>query len=190
MRGRRLERALLWRYLRFQGFEYCSLWRGSQPDGGWAIRGTAVAEIEGRPVEARYRVICDAGWRTMTAHVGVVSSEQKRALRLRAEHGRWFGDGEEVPGFAGCIDIDLGLGASTNTLPIRRFGLEVGEARDLTAAWVRFPDLSLQPLPQRYTRLSDGLYRYESVGTGFTADLEVDDLGLVTIYPGWCERVP
>jgi hypothetical protein len=36
-----------------------------------------------------------------------------------------------------------------------------------------------QPLSQRYTRLTNNSYRYES-NTGFTAEIVVDDLGLVT----------
>ena len=44
---------------------------------------------------------------------------------------------------------------------------------------------SIQPLSQRYTRVSQHCYRYES-DTGFAAVLDVDDDGLVTSYPkGW-----
>jgi hypothetical protein len=186
--GRRFRRALLWRYVRDEGLEYCSLWE--LPDGGgWALRGTAVVSYGGRPTEVRYRVVCDRAWRTRSVHVGVVSGEDKASLRLRADEGRWFAGDREVPQYAGCVDVDLGIGASTNTLPIRRLGLEVGQAREIEAAWVRFPDLSLEPLAQRYTRLSERRYRYESIESGFTADLEVDDLGLVLVYPGWCEVV-
>ena len=85
--------------------------------------------------------------------------------------------------------MDLGIGASTNTLPMRRLSLPVGGATEVHAAWVRFPDLELERLPQRYTRLADRRYRYESLDSGFTAELDVDDLGLVVLYPGWCERV-
>ena len=85
--------------------------------------------------------------------------------------------------------MDLGIGASTNTLPIRRLDLEVGEAAEIVAAWVRFPELSLEPLPQRYTRLAEDRFRYESLDSGFTAEILVDDLGLVVHYTGWCERV-
>ena len=35
------------------------------------------------------------------------------------------------------------------------------------AAWVRFPDLTLQPLPQEYIRLADRQYRYSSRSGAF-----------------------
>jgi uncharacterized protein len=183
----------MWRSLQEPGLEYCGLWRYPLPDAtetGWALRGTAVVDYQGRPTEVRYRVICDERWLTRSVHVGVVQGERKRALRLRPNRdGRWFAGQDEVPQYRGCIDVDLGIGASTNTLPIRRLGLAVGDSAEIRAAWVRFPDLELAVLPQRYTRLAEDRYRYESLDSGFTADLVVDDLGLVVHYPQWCERV-
>jgi len=66
--------------------------------------------------------------------------------------------------------------------------LEVGESRDVVAAWLKFPHLGLQILSQRYTRLDSQLYLYQT-SAGFSADLLVDDLGLITLYPGGWERV-
>jgi hypothetical protein len=40
---------------------------------------------------------------------------------------------------------------ATNTLAIRRLSLEVGSSESIIAAWVKFPDLTVQPLSQRYT---------------------------------------
>jgi len=76
---------------------------------------------------------------------------------------------------------------ATNTLPIRRLNLEVGQSQQVTAAWLKFPELKLEILFQLYTRLSPQRYRYQS-GTSFSAELLVDDLGLVTVYPGGWER--
>jgi uncharacterized protein len=184
---------VLWRSLLEAGLEYCGLWRYPVPDSpapGWALRGTAVAEYQGVPTEVRYRVVCDHRWNTLSVRVGVVQEGRKRSLRLRPSgDGRWLSGDEDVEQYRGCTDVDLGIGASTNTLPIRRLGLSEGQSASIDAAWVRFPDLQLERLPQRYTRLAGDRYRYESLDSGFTADLEVDDLGLVVNYPGWCERV-
>ena len=77
---------------------------------------------------------------------------------------------------------------ATNTLPIRRLALPVGKTEAVTAAWVKFPDLEIQPLAQRYTRLGENRYRYES-DTGFSVEIELDEMGLVTLYPGGWERL-
>lgn len=93
-------------------------------------------------------------------------------------------DKHERPDLAGCIDIDLSITPATNTLPIRRLGLAVGASAEVTAAWVRFPALIVAPLRQRYTRLAPDRYRYESLESGFTTELTVDDQGLIAHYPG------
>jgi uncharacterized protein len=46
----------------------------------------------------------------------------------------------------------------------------------------------VEPLSQRYTRIGKDTYRYES-NTGFSAEITVDDHGLVTSYPGGWERI-
>jgi hypothetical protein len=118
----------------------------------------------------------------------VTRSGQQQTLSLQPRSdGRWFLNGQPVDGVDGCIDIDLGITPATNTLPIRRLNLAIGQSADVVATWVRFPSLAVEPLSQRYTRLSRDRYRYES-DTGFTTELEVDDDGIVTTYEGGWER--
>jgi hypothetical protein len=62
-----------------------------------------------------------------------------------------------------------------------------GAASSIIAAWVKFPDLTVQPLSQRYTQVAQNTYRYAS-NTGFSAEIVVDDLDLVTAYPSGWER--
>jgi len=158
---------------------------GWQPDQR-ELAGTVVGVIEGRPAVVTYRVTCDAAWRTLAVRTSVDISgppggEPVRTLDLRVDdQQRWRLGNQEVASVRGCVDVDLGISPVTNTLPIRRLGLAVGDSREVTAAWVRYPDLHLQPLRQRYTRLAEDRYRYES--PGFAAELTVDELGIVRRY--------
>lgn len=56
-----------------------------------------------------------------------------------------------------------------------------------------FPNLTISPAQQRYTCLESGpdggRYLYESVTSGFKAELTVDVDGLILDYPGVWERV-
>jgi hypothetical protein len=183
---KQLERIVLWRGLYRPGAEYCGLWRN---DGGWHLAGTVVAILDSHPAEVRYAVTCDVSWNTRVVSVGLTSGAVERSLELRTDdQQRWWKAQDELAGVRGCLDIDLGATPATNTLPIRRLELPIGRSADVTAAWVKFPDLTVQPLDQRYTRLSERRYRYESGGGSFQAEVEVDDLGLVTRYEGGWER--
>ena len=77
----------------------------------------------------------------------------------------------------------------TNTLPIRRSPLAIGETRRFKMAYI--PATSLEPFAteQIYTRLSERVYRFETADGSFTADIGVDEDGFVTDYPGLFERV-
>jgi hypothetical protein len=98
----------------------------------------------------------------------------------RDQDGRWWRDGAESEEVRGTVDVDLGFTPATNTLPIRRLGLEVGELAHLDAVWVRFPEMKVEVLTQTYERLGDRMYRYTS--PGFQRDIEVDDAGVVIRY--------
>jgi hypothetical protein len=173
---------VLWQRIDVAGVEHFRLWMDRD---GPRLEGTVIAVHEGAPLSLRYEVSCSRAWETRSASIGLSAGDATRELRLAAE-------GPGVAGLAGCADVDVSLTPSTNTLPIRRLGLldlAVGESREVTAAWVRFPALSVEPLPQRYTRLAARRFRYESGGGAFRADLEVDDLGLVVSYPPFWRRV-
>jgi hypothetical protein len=177
-------RAVGWRRVGEFGAECCALGREGTD---WWLAGTAVATLDGVPAAARYTVRCDAAWRTRAVAVTVSTGLSDRSLRLEVgDDGVWRRDGRPLPELDGCVDVDLGVTPATNTLPIRRLGLAVGAQAEVVAAWVRFPDLSISPLRQRYTRLDADRYRYESGDDAdtFRSELEVDDLGLVQRYEG------
>lgn len=161
---------VLWE-LSGEGAELCRL---EDAEPGFRLAGTAIVAEAGVPYFIEYAVGVDAEWRTRS--VDVTCNEV--TIELTADGaGNW-----SAPGFDGCIDVDLGFTPATNTLPIRRLGLAVGEAADLDVTWLRFPELELKRMTQRYERLADDRYRYSS--PGFTAELRVDENGLVLEYEG------
>jgi hypothetical protein len=182
-----LIRTGLWQWLQGTGLERFQLLRAA---GKWILRGTILTLAEFAPAEACYEIICDQSWHTRSADISVQDSDGERMVRILNERGHWYENGQANETVNGCIDIDLGWTPSTNTLPIRRLRLEVGQSSGpVTAAWVRFPELTLQPLPQEYQRLAAQQYRYSSRGGAFVAELSVDDEGLVLNYEGFWQRV-
>jgi uncharacterized protein len=167
--------AVVWE-LPGEGAEHCTLER---TDGGFRLTGTAVVAEQGAPYLVGYAVEADAEWRTRSTVVRCNGSR----LELAADAaGGW-----SLPALEGCLDVDLGFTPSTNTLPIRRLGLEIGDAADIDAAWLRFPALKFERLSQRYERLAEDRYRYSS--PGFQADLVVDAHGLVVEYEGFWRAI-
>jgi hypothetical protein len=105
-------------------------------------------------------------------------------------HAHWGEiNGARRPELDGCIDVDLPCTPFTNTLPIRRVPLDIGQSLDLTAVYIDVETLDVQPDRQRYTRLDTHRWRFEQPDTGFVEEFDVDRHGLVRDYPSLFRRV-
>jgi hypothetical protein len=178
--------AVLWRSLNSVGAEYFDLWKVKS---GWLLRGRGTRVHRGVPLGFDYDITCDGDWETrqVDVHVGMPSRERSLYLKVDSKR-RWLVDGRgEQVDLRGCHDVDLLWTPATNMLPIKRLSLKVGQSNEVVAAWIRFPELEVRRLKQKYSRLGQTRYRYES-GTGFAAELEVDSHGLVVDYPGGWKR--
>ena len=173
--------AILWRRLDRPGHDSARL--GAARDG-WELAGVAVFAEGGQPCRLDYRIACDTAWRTRSARVEGWLGVDSVSVVLEVDgERRWRVDGRERPEVEGCIDVDLQFTPATNLLPIRRLDLAIGGAADVRAAWLRFPELVLAPLEQRYVRLERDAYRYESAGGRVVRELRVSAAGFVTHYP-------
>ena len=159
------------------GSEICVLERAGR---GWRFRGTVLSHEANEPIELRYAVTVDAAW--ATTDVEVLVSFAGGDFREPVEIGSLWTGKERPPGFEGCVDVDLSFTPATNTLPIRRLGLGVGEEREIAVAWLVWPELRFERAVQRYARLREDRYRYRQ--DDFEAELEVDEDGLVLEYEG------
>ena len=176
-----------WRPCEGVGLEHLDL----RPAGDMiSVRSIVVGERGGRPFGVTYGLSLRADWTVM--RLDLVATDG-RGLSLRSDGGgRWTdGDGEAIPVLDGCIDIDLAGSPFTNTLPIRRdVRLRTGNAIRCRMAYVPFDTFAPLVDDQIYTALDAGRrYRYEAADGTFTAEIAVDEDGLVTDYPGLFTRV-
>ncbi|WP_412024878.1 putative glycolipid-binding domain-containing protein [Burkholderia cepacia] len=175
-------RCVAWQVVQtWQAAEWCRL---VESRTGIDLSGSVSGAIDGTPFRIDYAIACGTDWLTRSARViRWVGTQPPRQLDIACEGGRWTIDGVDTSALAGATDIDLGFSPSTNTLPIRRLALAVGDSATIRTAWLRFPNFDLVRGEQRYTRTARHVYRYES-GT-YAADIAIDDAGLVTDYDEW-----
>jgi len=87
-----------------------------------------------------YFVRADSAFRTREVRLEYVGGP---LLHVESDGiGKWYDviGNRELPNLADCIDVDIGITPATNTLPIKRLSLGVGESRDIAAAYVPLPD--------------------------------------------------
>ncbi len=153
------------------------------------LRGSTTAWEGASAWSVGYLIELDEQWRTR--RVSATARVANHDLVLSAERldgDRWLVDGERQPDLDGCVDIDFESSVVTNTLPVHRLGLPMGEAVSVPAAFVRTDDLRLERIEQTYCRKPDGPgehnFDYESSTFGFACSLAYDEAGLVLQYPG------
>ncbi len=181
-----LRKSIRWRSLVHDGLEEMRI--SEWPDG-LKVRSAIVGEAGGTRYGVLYEISLKPDW-TFDAVLLQRTDGVINALR-RGDDGAWLDlQAQPLPGLDGCVDIDFEMTPLTNTLPIRRAPLAVGETRRFRIAYI--PATTLNPLAteQFYTRLDERTYRFETADGSFTADITVDEDGLVVDYPGLFERVP
>ena len=109
----------------------------------------------------------------------VITSESTGSVEL--DHPG--GDGS---GLSDARDIDLALSPLTNWMPARRFD---SGSHDFVMAFVEVPSLRVVADRQRYTWVSPGVVRYESIDGTFSAEISLDEDGFVVSYPQIARRV-
>ena len=169
-------------------------WTGWDGDGhellrlGWESGGWTADGVVSGDDAIHYVLRMDAGWRLR--QFLLFRDDVEPDLWLGVDPGGRWGEvnGARRPELDGCIDIDLSCTPFTNSLPIRRLGLEVGATTEMLVARVDHETLGVVRERQRYTRLADRRWRYWDE-SGFTAELDVDHDGLVLDYPDLFRRL-
>lgn len=170
---------------------------------GWQLRGkirnSRPNDLVDSPFEGLYQVDLDENWRTRMATVQLVRGHRSAEMKIRVdEAGRWRDlDERHLETLDGLEDIDLFLTPATNTIPIRRLALEIGQAGHVPAALIQLDAndrLFATRLDQRYERHDETTYRYLSFDddgrVAFTAELKVDGEGVIERYGDLWETAP
>lgn len=178
-------RRILWKGIYYNTLEYLHI----QSDTAHLIEGNITGMVNEQPLHVRYTIETNSQWEMSSVHVTVLEHAEKELQFMRRD-GRWHDKQGTIHAiFDGCVDIDISLTPFTNTLPINRLKLLVGASEEIAVLYFDLPSMDVKPARQRYTRLAEDRYRYESLSSGFTAEIVVDEGGLVMHYPEIWERI-
>ncbi|MEM8530315.1 MAG: putative glycolipid-binding domain-containing protein [Chloroflexota bacterium] len=149
---------------------------------------------DAHPFHLQYIVQCGSDFQLHIAELQIHTPNKRNLSLIRSPAGDWIDvDGNVLTDLHGCSEIDIEVSPFTNTLPIRRLALRPGQSTEIYVAYIAIPALDVRPERQRYTFLAETnttqLYRYESLTSGFTAEIVVDHNGLIIEYPGIFTRV-
>jgi uncharacterized protein len=182
-----MKKQIVWKGLFQQMMEYCNV---ETTETDIRIDGTIVGFGEDIPFSISYDIITDRLWQVTALEMAVEKAGEYSWISLQRDpDGKWTQSGHARPEWAKCIDIDISLTPLTNTLPINRLQLEPNDRREIDVLYINIFKDEIKPVKQFYTKLGDDLYKYEGVFRDFTADIKVDEDGLVVDYPTLFSRI-
>ena len=181
-----MQHNILWTGIEYYSLENCLV--QSSPSGV-KIQSTIIGLYEDEIYHAEYTLHTNSQWLTTMASIVCRHADVIQTLQLhRNPDGNWQLNGNEIPALNDCMDIDIPITPFTNSLPINRLGLNMGETKEISVVYLDLLAESMRPVRQQYSRKSEFIYHYENVPNDFEADVEVDDHGFVITYPGLFSR--
>jgi hypothetical protein len=154
------------------------------------VRGQITGEEFGKLYNIHYHLKINLNWVIQSFSADSLSELPFSVSFHKNKKGEWVDKkGKVLPEFEGCTDVDIMLTPFTNTLPVNRLNLPVGVSEEIKVVYIDLKQNICSPANQRYTNMGNGTYKYESLPSGFTALLKVDEDGLVIDYPGIWHRV-
>lgn len=179
-----LREAIRWRSLEHGGLEQLRIYEWPE---AYRIRSAVIGQVGEERHGVHYEMSVTPGW--VFESILLQRTDGVMSVLRRGSDEQWFDmHAEDLPELRGCTDIDFEMTPFTNTLPIRRAPLAIGETRRFRMAYIPADTLEPFATEQIYTRLGERLYRFETADGSFSADISVDENGFVTDYPGLFER--
>lgn len=179
---------LFWRRTDVIGLERLELVRST---GGIDASATVLG-LEGGGFELAHRWRLSSEWRVQSVEIDRRGAGGPVRLTVERQGDGWLVDGVRRADLDGAEEPDLSVTPFCNTFPIRRLGTPAASVRELDVCFIDADTMSVTRARQRYERIDAHRVRYRSVdgaSAGFTAELEVDDDGLVRRYEHLFERV-
>lgn len=181
-----MQHNILWKGVEYYSLENCLV---SQNTSGYVIDSAIVGSYRGKLYSVEYEITTNTSWETLSIKASCRHNNKvKQYAFFREANGHWKTTDSTLSQFNGCKDIDIPVTPFTNTLPIRRLNLSVGETSDIRVIYFDLLNEKISAVDQRYTKLSKTIYHYENIPNDFEADIEVDEHGLVVFYPSLFER--
>src|SRR5919107_633350 len=143
-------RKIIWANQANTGLEHFYLRRGNEITAD----GIVIGVEENVSFRIRYQIRCDLRWQVRKVIVKSLEENEPTIRFMSDGFGNWTNEsGNLMSELKGCFDVDITATPFTNTLPIRRLSLTVGESAEIRVVYFTIPDMKVSVEPQRYTCL-------------------------------------
>ena len=175
---------IIWTGKLYHSTENCIL---TKTIAGNEIISTIVGDYKDWIYKIDYHITTNENWETTFVNIRTRFDSLAELITLEKKDGKWFLNGKHNKELDKIFDVDISLTPFTNTLPINRLKLKDKERQVIEVLYFDIFEKKTKSVKQVYTRLSSLEYVYENYDNSFTANIIIDDQGLVVDYPGLFE---
>ncbi|HEY4788092.1 MAG TPA: putative glycolipid-binding domain-containing protein [Bacteroidales bacterium] len=181
-----MEKNIVWKGIFYNSLENCIV---SFTDEGLRAKSVIIGYTDESPFYIEYEVKTNHLFETQSATANYRYKSTERIIQLtRQNSNEWTINGNLDESLSECKDIDISLTPFSNTLPIKRLSFDKMAEYQIKVIYIDILRGNIKPVYQKYSKLSNNLYRFENVPNDFEAEIEFDELGLVTYYPKLFDR--
>lgn len=173
-------KTLLWQGIFYQSLEHFTL---KENNGNYAVTSRIIGCLKDQIYSVDYHLMIDLNWNILEFSIESEINTVKNRLTGKKQQDEWEINGHINPDFKGFQYIDISLTPFTNTLPVNKLKLPENGAQEIEVIYIDVLNHLIRPAQQRYTRTFPDRYLYENIQTDFTAEILVDENGLVIDYP-------
>lgn len=170
----------VWKSSEYGTVEQC---RVIQRETEIQVRSAIFGKYRGLDIQVDYEIRTDPAWRVTSCRVKSLVGTRSTELLLEHLSDGWTSGGVATTWNDRCVDIDISLTPFTNTLPIKRLNLLVGASATIDVVYIDILNGDAFPVQQTYRRISESVFRFETVPNDFEADITVSPNGFVVDYP-------
>ena len=170
---------ILWSGIEYYSLENCIV----DSDDSIIVNSTIVGFYNKKIYRVEYLIMLNESWEAYYCFVKSQFNDEIKELELEKDQNKWSLNGKYNDSFDGCTDVDIPLTPFTNSLPINRLKLSLGQEENIDIIYIDLFENSIKHVKQKYRRISSELYKYENVPNDFEAEIKVDKEGFVIDYP-------
>jgi len=177
---------IIWKGILYNSLEYFQL---AENENAILAKSKIIGTHEDKFYMVEYFLMIDKEWNVLSFEIEFEVNNKKKKFSGVQMNNEWVINGKIDPLYSGFEFIDISLTPFTNTLPIRKLRLSHRQEKEINVIYLNILEDYIKPVKQKYRKNSELKFRYENIPNDFEADIEVDELGLVILYPSLFERV-
>ena len=180
-----MQNNILWSGIEYYSLENCIVETTSD---GVNINSVIIGLYNENIYRVKYDIVLNHDWLINSCIIEARINNELKKIELLKHRGTWFLNGKIHPEFDKCSDVDIPLTPLTNSLPINRLKLNVGQEAKVDIIYIDLLEDTIKHVKQRYRRLRSDIFKYENIPNDFEAEIKVDSTGFVIDYPQLFKR--